>query len=228
MRRVLRCVLLLLVTALVLAGTGVSTAAERPVVAVIGDSFTAGWTGTTTSQADAWWNYTAADLGWTVGNIVANPGAGYVKPGMYGTIGQALAAHPIPATTDFVLLQAGLNDDASNPEAVVAAIAGVMALVHEQAPNATPIVLGMLIPTGQSMSVNRLAVARAMGDGRAIGGARYTIGSMATFQTCSDGTHPTAAGHAQLGHWVTWHLKYGLDNGQPLVLDPTGTFYTTS
>jgi hypothetical protein len=40
------------------------------------------------------------------------------------------------------------------------------------------------------------------------------------------GAHPTVLGHQQIGDWVAWHLANGLDNGKPLHLDPTGSFYT--
>ena len=209
---------LLLVTAtLVLTPAPVAEAAEPPIAAVVGDSYAAGWTATTRSQADAWWQHTARNMGWQVTNVVANPGAGYWTWGDYGTIYQALAAHPIRPDTDFVLLQAGLNDGNKDPERVVTSIADVRGLVRQQAPNATIIVIGMLVPGQQGMDPGRLNIARRMGDYRAIAGDRYMIAAMCTFEVSSDGTHPTRLGHQQIGDWVAWHLANNLGgNGEPL------------
>lgn len=233
--RPVRIPLLAGIIATVVAAAGVTVAAQQPAraieaprVAVVADSYGAGWTGTTRNLSDAWWQYTARDLGWTPGNIVANPGAGFVKRGDYGTLVESLRAHPISPSTDFVLVQGGFNDADQRPEAIPPAVAELLAVIHAQAPKAVPVVVGMFVPPVQGMSRNRLAVARRIGDGPAIGATRYMIAAMCDFTVGFDGVHPTATGHRQIGDWVAWHLAHGLDNGKPLHKDPTGTFYTTT
>lgn len=206
-----------------------ATAVDRPTVAVIGDSYAAGWTATSRSQSDAWWQYTAADLGWRPGNIVANPGGGYVKRGDYGTFAEALSAHPIPAWTDYVLVQGGLNDSQQDPNLIPGAVNNLLSIIKQQAPNAVPIVVGAFDPIpGRGYGVHQGQVQRHIGDWRAIGDTRYMIAAMCTFDVSSDLVHPTAAGHHQIGDWVAWHIAHNLGgNGAPLHLDQTGTFYTT-
>lgn len=198
---------------------------DAPKMAVIGDSFTAGFNGTTRNQSDAWWNYTANDLGWRVGNVVADPGGGYWTWGDYGTIYQALAAHPIAADTNVVLLQAGLNDSNSDAAHVVQSVSDVRGLIRQQAPNAVIIVVGMFVPGQQGMTAARLNIARRIGDYEAIGNDRYMIAAMCSFEVSGDGTHPTNLGHRQIGDWVAWHIANGLDNGKPLHQTDAG-YYT--
>jgi lysophospholipase L1-like esterase len=206
-KRILAAVAALTVGAtLAVTGSTSASAAVPPKMAVVGDSFTAGWTGTTRSQADAWWQTTARDMGWTVGNVVANPGAGYWTWGDYGTIYQALAAHPIAPDTNVVLLQAGLNDSNKSAPNVVASVNDVINLTKSQAPNATIVVIGMFVPGQQGMAPDRLNIARRLGDWDAVHDTPYLIAAMCTFEVSSDGTHPTALGHRQIGDWVAWHL----------------------
>jgi lysophospholipase L1-like esterase len=213
-----------------LGGTPMTLAAAEtpvaPVVAVVGDSYAAGFgAGPSPRQDQAWFQYTARDLGWQVGSVVANPGAGYLKRGDYGTLTQSLRDHPIPAWTDYVLVQSGLNDAAQDPAQIPAAVAELLAVVREQAPHAVPVVIGMFMPSvDRLVSPRQLAVARQIGDWRAIGDTRYAIAYMCSFEVSRDGTHPTAAGHQQIGDWVAWHVAHGLDNGTPLHWN--GTAYT--
>lgn len=224
-------VLGVLALATALVGTGVALpgrtaqAVTRPVVAIVGDSY-AGWPNGAVSQDDAWWHYTANDLGWTVGNVVADPGGGFVRPGDYGTFATALRNHPIPASTDYVLVQGGLNDSDQDPDAVPSAVADLLAVVHQQAPNAVPIVIGMLVPGAQGMTANRIAVARALGDYRGLADTRYIIGDMCGFDVGPDGTHPTAAGDRAIGDYIAWHAAHAVQNSSPLHPDPTGSYYT--
>jgi lysophospholipase L1-like esterase len=208
--------LLLTAATLMLTPARIADAAEPPVMAVVGDSYAAGWTATSRNQADAWWQYTARDLGWLPGNIVANPGAGFWTWGDYGTIYESLRDHPISPATNVVLIQAGLNDGNKDPGMVVKSVSDVIWLAKNQAPNAVVIVVGMLLPGQQGMDPARLNIARRIGDYQAIGDTRYMIAAMCTFQVSADGVHPTALGHRQIGDWVAWHIAHGLDNGEPL------------
>src|SRR3954451_16698435 len=93
LRRVIRCSQVIVLTAALFLSFAVARAdviggVDRPVVAVVGDSYTAAggaiydWMPPTTKGA--WWDTTARDLGWTPGTIVATTGAGFVKRGGQG------------------------------------------------------------------------------------------------------------------------------------------------
>src|SRR3954468_23060321 len=88
----------LLITLFVSPSGAAQAAAGRPLVAVIGDSYTAGW-GAPTSK-EAWWRYAAAELGWTPGTIIGDPVGGYARNGHKGTFAQALRAQPLNPATD--------------------------------------------------------------------------------------------------------------------------------
>jgi hypothetical protein len=150
--------------ALSLVPTATANAEPPPVVAVVGDSYVAGWTATSRDQADAWWQTTARDLGWRPGNIVADPGGGFWTWGAYGTVYESLRDHPIAADTDYVLLQAGLNDSGKDPTRVVSSVADTIGLVHQQAPRAVVIVIGMLVPGKQGMTHPTVQGHRQIGD----------------------------------------------------------------
>lgn len=219
-----------LVGTLVVTPSGTAEATTRPLVSVIGDSYTAAWGARQRSHPltteGAWWRYAAAELGWTPRTIVANPGGGYVDKGEAGTFAQALRANPIDPATDYVLLQGGLNDEARSPAAVMAAVQDLLTLIRRQAPGAVVIIVGALLPSPSTVTPNYVQVARAIGDYRATGKTRYMTGFMCSFSLAADGRHPDAAGHRAIGHFVAWHIAHGLDNAPPLRKDRTGAFYT--
>jgi hypothetical protein len=203
-------------------------AVTRPLVSVIGDSYTAAWGALHQSNPPttegAWWRYAAAELGWTPRTIVADPGGGYVDKGKYGTFAQTLRARPLDPATNYVLLQGGLNDEARSPEAVRLAAGNLLALIQQQAPRAVVIIVGAFLPSPSTVTPNYVEVARAIG--RAAGKTRYMTGFMCSFSLAPDGRHPDAAGHRAIGHFVAWHIAHGLDNAPPLHKDSTGTFWT--
>lgn len=218
-----------LVAAFVVVPSAPAGAAARPVVAVVGDSYTAAWGAIhrrfPPTTEGAWWQTTAAQLGWVPGTIVASPGGGYVKRGDNGTFAQALRARPIARDTDFVLVQGGLNDEAQSPAAVAAGVREVLSIIRSQAPGAVPIVVGALLPSPSTVTPQYVEVARAIGSSQATGSTRYMTGFMASFSLAADGRHPDADGHRAIGRFVAWHIANGLDNAPPLHLDPTGSFY---
>jgi lysophospholipase L1-like esterase len=223
--------LLALVGALVVVSPpATADAAARPVVAVVGDSYTAAWGAVykrfPPTTEGAWWRYTAQQLGWTPGTIVASPGGGYVKRGDNGTFAQALRAHPIDPETDYVLIQGGLNDEAQSPSAVMTGVRDVLSVIRAQAPGAVPIIIGGFLPSPSTVTPGYVQVARAIGDSRATGTTRYMTGFMCSFSLATDRRHPDAAGHRTIGRFVAWHIAHGLDNAPPLHKDPTGSFYT--
>jgi len=217
------------VGAAVVIPSGTAEAVTRPVVAVVGDSYTAAWgagAAIPTSTKDAWWRTTAADLGWTPGSVVANPGAGFVDKGHYGTFADGLRARPLSRATNYVLLQGGYNDRGQSPAAVRAGLHDLLALIAVQAPKAVVIVVGAFLPSAAKFTANYLAVAQAIGDTRAIGKTRYLSGFLCPFSVTGDGVHPDLAGHRTIGHYVAQRIKRGLDNGDDLHRDSTGTFFT--
>src|SRR3954447_26671573 len=214
-----------LVGAFLVSPSGTAEAAARPVVAVIGDSYTAGYGVTSTSQA--WWRYTVRDLGWTVGTVVADPSGGYVRSGKLGTYAQALKSHPINQATNYVLLQGGYNDHSQSPSAVMAGVRDVLSIIHAQAPKAVVVVVGAFLPDPSKVTPNFVQVARAIGNTQAIGSTRYLTGFLCSFSLAPDRVHPDAAGHRTVGEYVAKRITHGLDkNGKPFHKDPTGTFYT--
>lgn len=196
-----------------------------PIMAVVGDSYTAGFGASTQpnqwNYAGAWWNCTAAELGWQVGPVHATPGGGYQQPGDFGTFADVLRAHPLPADTDWVIVQGGLNDsNGPDPAKQQAAVADVAGLIRKQAPAAGIVLVGMFNPFPNTVSTpTMLPMARVIGRAAESAGVRYMAGFLLEFAVSPDKVHPTAAGHTQIGHWVARRLRTSLDNGKPLVLD---------
>ena len=213
----------------VVVPSGTAGAVVRPIVAVIGDSYTAAYGAGVAKPAttkDAWWRATATALGWTPGSVVANPGAGFVDVGTYGTFAQGLVARPIDRNTNYVLLQGGYNDRGQSPAAVRAGLHDLLALITQQAPKAVVIVVGAFLPSASKFTANYLSVAQAIGDTRAIGSTRYLSGFLCAFSVSGDGVHPDLAGHRTIGLYVAQRIKRGLDNGDDLHRDSSGTFFT--
>jgi GDSL-like Lipase/Acylhydrolase family len=206
---------------------GSADATSPPTVAIIGDSFTAGMGSDCGCQTQAWFQTTARDLGWKVGNVVADPGAAFQNPGVYGTLAQAVAAHPIPASTDYVIVQGGLDDTLLNPAGEAAAVHHTLNVVHAQAPRAVVIVVGAFFPFPDHLdSPNQIPVARRIGDATAIGSARYVAPFLCEFPVTSDGVHPTTAGHRMIGDWIAWHLAHAPTAGDRLVWRPDRGYWT--
>ncbi|MCV2488583.1 SGNH/GDSL hydrolase family protein [Geodermatophilus sp. YIM 151500] len=177
-------------------------------VAIIGDSYTsAGW-GTTTGRS--WQHYTALELGWSLDVVRAHPGGGYVNSGGGGPYEAALAANPLPATVQQVIVQGGFNDLASEPAQVGAAVSRTLALIHAQAPGATVTVVGTFDPGPGNFS-DRYPGMRALGPAvqQAVeaAGDRYVDGFAVRFEVGPDRVHPTPAGHAQIGLAVAHAIR---------------------
>jgi lysophospholipase L1-like esterase len=219
------------VSAFVVVPSGEAEAVTRPVVAVVGDSYTAAWGAiherTPPTTDGAWWRYTAAELGWTPGKIVAVPGGGFVRRG--ATTGtnflEALRANPIDAGTDYVLLQGGYNDRTYSASAVRAGVRDVLSTIRAQAPDAVVIVVGAFLPQPSRVTPNFIEVARIIGSSGSIGTTPYMSALMCYFTLVSDGTHPDAAGHRAIGRWVARRVAQGFDNVPAFHRDPTGSFY---
>lgn len=184
----------------------IARAAASPVVSVVGDSYSRGCTAVCPpTDAGAWWRTTAADLGWTVASVTAEPGAGYARPSVRGkTLLDALRARPISAASDYVLLEGGLNDHAQTVDAVYAGAKATIAEVQRQAPHATIVVVGAFLPSASTtlMTSTYLRAARAIDRAALRAGVRHMSGFMCSFTVDVDRYHPTVDGHRTIGHWV--------------------------
>jgi lysophospholipase L1-like esterase len=176
--------------------------------AVIGDSYTAAFG---TDPEHSWQQYAALDLGWRLDAVRGYPGAGYVNPGTGGPYEAGLAAAPLPATVDQVLVEGGFNDIAYGPEEVAAALTRTLALVRAQAPQAEITVIGTFDPGPGTFSDdypnlhgNAPVVQRAV----EAAGARYVDGFQFDYEVGLDGVHPSPTGHAELGHGIASAIRY--------------------
>jgi hypothetical protein len=185
-------------------------AAGRPVVSVLGDSYARGCTAVcpaSTPRSQSWWNYTASDLGWTVGTVSAAPGAGYARPSGWGeTLLAFLRAHRLAANSNYVLLEGGLNDHDQNPDVVYAGTRAVIAEVRRQAPHAKIIVVGAFLPSTSLATSNYVRAARAIDRAAQRSGVSHMSGFMCAYPVDRDHYHPTVAGHRAIGHWVAQEI----------------------
>jgi lysophospholipase L1-like esterase len=176
--------------------------------AVIGDSYTAAFG---TDPEHSWQRYATLDLGWRLDAVRGYPGAGYVNPGTGGPYEAGLAAAPLPATVDQVLVEGGFNDIAYGPEEVAAALTRTLALIRAQAPQAEITVVGTFDPGPGTFSHdypnlhgNAPVVQRAV----EAAGARYVDGFQFHYEVGPDGVHPSPTGHAELGHGIASAIRY--------------------
>lgn len=195
-----------------LAGGSVGgPAAPAPTVSVgvLGDSYAEGFGA---DPAHAWEHYTAAELGWSLDAVRADPGGGYLQGGQRGSYLDVLTADPLPATLDTVVVQGGFNDQAYGPAEMAVAVARTLDLVHAQAPHATVTVVGTfdprpevyaeLLPNLRGTAPTIRQVTEARGD-------RYIDGLQFTFEVSPDGVHPTPTGHVQLGYAIAAVIEQG-------------------
>jgi lysophospholipase L1-like esterase len=171
-------------------------------VAVVGDSYAAG---VGAKSTHSWVQYAALDLGWFLETVRAYPGAGYVNPGGAQPFEVMLALDPLPATLSQVIVQGGFNDIAFEPGEVSAAVTRTLGLIHAQTPLASVTVVGMFDPgpgnfTGRypNMRANADAIQQAV----LAAGDRYVDGFSMSYDVGPDRSHPTATGHADLGHAI--------------------------
>ncbi len=173
----------------------------QPVVAFMGDSYTAG-SREDDGFASRYPALIAKDLDIEPA-VSAEPGAGYVRPGVVGVpFADEVAAVPVHA--DVVVIYGSRNDpfDGSVAAAVGQAASELIAAVEERAPDAAVVVIGPSyvehpIPVGgvQNAAAIRSACAAA--------GVRY-VDALDWLQhpdpgvIGSDGVHPTALGHRDL------------------------------
>ncbi len=176
-------------------------------VAVLGDSYAAG---AGAKSTHAWEHYTALELGWYLETVRGYPGAGYVNPGGIAPYETMLALDPLPATVSQVIVQGGFNDIAFDPAQVGAAVSRTLALIHQQAPLADVTVVGLFDP-GPGNFTDRYptmpATAAAIQQAVLAAGDRFVDGFAIPYEVGPDRAHPTATGHADLGHAIAGAIR---------------------
>jgi acyl-CoA thioesterase-1 len=147
------------------AATASTRADRRPVLAVVGASFTAGYGARQPSEAFP--QQLGRLLGWRV-SVSADPGAGYLNPG-HGHLG------PLAALTDrldlvrlhpaVVLVQSGHNDIGTPLGALAVSVRSLINQIHCEAPQARLGVITVFIsgdrPTSAALATDRTIVAAA-------------------------------------------------------------------
>ncbi|WP_161794548.1 SGNH/GDSL hydrolase family protein [Demequina globuliformis] len=171
---------------------------DAPTAVFVGDSFTEGYALSTADADERWPSLLAQELGWEEINAGC-AGAGYTRQGAVctTTFREQLPTH-IEADPDIIVLSGGLNDLASTPEHIRAAVRATYLSVRETYPDATIYAVSGVAPNATAASalttVND-AVAAAASE---IGAVFVDIGEPLQDRPdllAIDGFHPNAAGH---------------------------------
>jgi lysophospholipase L1-like esterase len=182
----------------------------RPVLAVIGDSYSGGSAMGGTGEA-GWPALLAVAKGWSLTNL-SQGGTGFVAAGTGAPFAarlQALvAAHP-----GIVIVEGGHNDEQASVPGTEAAAYKFLTSVKKQLPSARLIVIGPIWPTDQPPA-SELELDAYLKSTAAQVGAQFidpiadswfggTFGALIGV----DGTHPTDAGHQHIADLMKADLK---------------------
>ena len=182
--------------------------AQRPLLAVVGASFSAGVGAG--NRAHAWPEDLARIMGWRLA-VSADPGAGYVNPGAghRGPFSQ-LAAHLHLARLDpgVVIIQGG-HDDIGRPLPLIRSrVESLISTIRRQDPRGRLAVL-TVFPRGRpdpaALATDQAIVAAARRADPAVL-VFDPIASHWQFPRIGDHLHPAPAGH----EWIARHLAAGL------------------
>jgi acyl-CoA thioesterase I len=191
--------------------------APRPLLAVVGASFSAGVGAG--NRAHAWPEDLARIMGWRLA-VSADPGAGYVNPGAghRGPFSRLAARLPLARLDPNTVIIQGGHDDIGRPLPLIRSrVESLISTVRRQDPRCRLAVL-TVFPRGRP-SPAALATDQAI-----VAAARHAdpavlvfdpIASHWRFPRIRDHLHPTAAGH----EWIARHLAAGLRD--PGTLDRT-------
>jgi lysophospholipase L1-like esterase len=181
----------------------------RPVLAVLGASFSAGVGAGTPEQA--WPADLGRILGWQVA-VSADPGAGYTNPGN-GHRGPftALAArlNLTQLNPAVLLIQGGHNDIGQPPAQISRGVRALLTQIQCQSPD-TRIGIVTVFPTGNHPSPATVRTDRAIVTAARQADPQVMVFDPLTeqwhFPRTGDQLHPTAAGH----QWIATRLAAGL------------------
>jgi acyl-CoA thioesterase I len=193
--------------------------AQRPLLAVVGASFSAGVGAG--NREHAWPEDLARMMGWRLA-VSADPGAGYVNPGAghRGPFDRLAArldlAHLDP---DTVIIQGG-HDDIGRPLPLIRSrVESLISTIRRQDPRCRLAVLSVFPrgrPSPAALATDQAIVAAARRADPAVL-VFDPIASHWQFPRIGDHLHPTPAGH----EWIARHLAAGLRD--PGTLDRTST-----
>ena len=190
-----------------------SRGSARPLLAVVGASFSAGVGAGRPS--DAWPEDLARIMHWRLA-VSADPGAGYVNPGA-GHRGpfSRLAARLHLARTDpqTIIIQGG-HDDIGRPLPLIKQqVESLIAMIRREAPRARLAILTVFprggAPSGPAWATDQAIVAAARHADPAIEVFDPLAGHW-HFPRIGDHLHPTPAGH----RWIAERLATGLRSHQ--------------
>ncbi len=185
---------------------------SSPLMAVIGDSFAAGIS--TNNVTSGFPEKLGSYLGDRVA-VSANTGAGYLSTGDgdNGPYSVLLANLDLARLRpSLVVVQGSHNDAGSDPFAEAAAVVSLINTIHQEAPYATLVIMGVFAPdvvgspTPAVSAVNSTILDAAQGASpKPV--IMDPIDSDWTFQRAPDNFHPTAAGDATIANYVALALE---------------------
>ncbi|HEX3841473.1 MAG TPA: SGNH/GDSL hydrolase family protein [Acidimicrobiales bacterium] len=182
-----------------------------PLMAVVGNDFAAG---IGEDLKSAFPEQLGPDIGYRVA-VSASIGAGYVNKGEdgFGPYSTLLSNLDLPRLQpSIVLVQGGYNDTGADPFALSAAVVSLIQTIHQQAPDATLVVMGTfddnivgpLSPAVEAANSTILDAARSVSPKPAI---IDPLTDEWQFQRDADGLHPTAAGDQVIAAYIATALQ---------------------
>ena len=192
---------------------GESGGATRPLLAVVGASFSAGVGAARPS--DAWPQDLARMMGWRL-QVSADPGAGYVNPGAgyRGPFSHLAARLHLARTHPQTIIIQGGHDDIGRPLPLIRQqVESLIATIRREAPRARLAILTVFprggAPSGPAWATDQAIVAAARHADPAVVVFDPLAGHW-HFPRIRDHLHPTAAGH----RWIAERLAAGLRGDQ--------------
>ena len=182
--------------------------AQRPLLAVVGASFSAGVGAG--NRAHAWPEDLARIMGWRLA-VSADPGAGYVNPGAghRGPFSRLAARLPLARLDPGVVIIQGGHDDIGRPLPLIRSrVESLIRTIRRQDPHGRLAVLTVFPrgrPSPAAVATDQAIVAAARRADPAVL-VFDPIASHWQFPRIGDHLHPTPAGH----EWIARHLAAGL------------------
>ncbi|HWE10703.1 MAG TPA: SGNH/GDSL hydrolase family protein [Solirubrobacteraceae bacterium] len=180
-------------------------APRRPLLAVVGASFSAGVGAG--HRHNAWPQDLGRLLGWRV-TVAADPGAGFLNPGRggRGPFFRLASRLDLGRVDPRAIIMQGGHDDIGRPLSVVGnRVERLVAGIHRQAPHALLVVLSVFA-RGNHPSAAAVATDRTIaGAARRADPGVVVVDPLAEhwhFPRVGDHLHPTVAGH----HWIARRL----------------------
>jgi lysophospholipase L1-like esterase len=185
--------------------------AQRPLLAVIGASFSVGVGAG--SRQDSWAYRLARQQGWRI-VVSADPGAGFVNTGSHhlGPLSRLANRLDLARLAPAVVIVQGGHNDVGRSEALVAArVRELVAGLRHAAPRARLAIISVFSnrrgPSRAARALNRVIVQAA----RTADPSVLVIDPLTehwSFPRLADGLHPSAAGHS----WIATRLAQELSD----------------